>query len=261
MVTGLLDTFPLWMLFPLTLVIGLAAVELGCRVAKYRRSRTEKTEAPAAPVVAGTLGLLAFMLAFTFGMAASRFEERRQAVLSENNAINSAYLRSAMLPEPMSTESRTLLREYVDVRLEGASLARIKQAIATSEELHARMWAQAVAAAQKERSPMTSLFMQSLNDVIGLHQKRLNAGLYSRVPGPIWLGLYVLLVLAMTVLGYHEGIGGTRRSLAVFVLVIAFSATLVLIADLDRPGQGLLQVNQQALLDLKNGIAAKPGQP
>ena len=81
-----------------------------------------------APIVAATLGLLAFMLAFTFGMAASRFEERRQAVLSETNAINTTYLRAALLPDPMSGDTRNLLREYVDVRLKGANPARTAQA-------------------------------------------------------------------------------------------------------------------------------------
>lgn len=254
---GVLDVLPLWTLFPITLVIGVLSVEAGCRVARYRRRRNpDASEVPVAPIVAATLGLLAFMLAFTFGMAASRFEERRQAVLSEANAISTSYLRAATLPEPMSADSRNLLREYVDVRLAAADADKTLQAIAKSEELHGRLWAEAVGAAQKERSPMISLFMQSLNDVINLHEKRLMAGLYSRVPGAIWLGLYSLLVLAMMVMGYYEGISGARRSLAVFALVVAFAAVLFLITDLDRPGKGLLQVNQQALFDVRKSMVA-----
>jgi hypothetical protein len=255
-----LDAFPLWTLFPITLVISLIAVEFGSRVAKRRGQRAkDKTEAPPAPIVAGTLGLLAFLLAFTFGMAASRFEERKQAVLVESNAINTSYLRAAMLPEPMSTSTRSLLREYVDVRLAGVQPGQYTQAVAKSEELHQRLWSEAVAAAQKERSPMTSIFMQSLNDVIGLHQKRVMAAVYNRVPAAIWIGLYVLLFLAMAVMGYYEGSGGTRHSLAVFAMVIAFSTVFALIADLDRPGQGLLQVNQQSMLDLRKSMSATAG--
>lgn len=261
-INDMLDALPIWTLFPFTLVIGVLSVELGCRIARYRKRRYQnESEAPVAPIVAATLGLLAFMLAFTFAMAASRFEERRQAVLSEANAISTTYLRAAMLPEPMATESRNLLREYVDVRLAGVDHEKTAAAIAKSEELHNRLWAQAVAAAEKERSPMTSLFMQSLNDVINLHEKRLMASLYSRVPGAIWLGLYSLLALSMTVMGYHEGIAGTRRSVAVFVLVLAFSTVLVLITDLDRPGQGLLRVNQQSMYDVRKSMTAIPATP
>src|SRR5262249_37709393 len=155
-----------------------------CRVATRRKQRAkEKTEAPVAPTVAAALGLLAFMLAFTFGMAASRFEERRQTVLAESNAINSTYLRAGMLQEPMASNSRKLLREYVDVRLAGTDPDKTAQSITQSEDLQHRLWLEAEAAAQKERSAMTSLFIQSLNDVINLHAKRLMAGLRSRVPG------------------------------------------------------------------------------
>lgn len=255
----LVDVLPVWTLFPITLIIGLFAVELGRRVATHRGQRAKnKTEAPVAPIVAATLGLLAFLLAFTFGMAASRFEERKQAVLAESNAISASYLRAAMLPEPTSTDARSLLREYADVRLAGVQPSQYAQALAKSEELHKRLWSTAVAAAQKERSPMTSLFMQSLNDVIGLHERRVMAAVYNRVPGAIWIGLYVLFVLAMAVMGYYEGMGGTRRSLAVFAMVLAFSTVFALIADLDRPGEGLLQVNQQSMLDLQKSMKETP---
>ena len=259
---GILDALPIWTVFPITVVIGALSVELGCRVARSRKRRhPNEAEAPAAPIVAATLGLLAFMLAFTFGIAAARFEERRQVVLSEANAISTAYLRGALLPEPMATDSRNLLREYVDVRLAAADPAKTDEAISKSEALHRRLWAQAVAATQKERSAISSLFAQSLNEVINLHERRLIAGLYSRVPGAIWLGLYSLFVLSMGVLGYHDGSAGTRRSLAVFGLIVAFATVLVLITDLDRPGQGMLRVSQQSMIDVRKSMAATSTTP
>src|SRR6185369_737968 len=145
---GLLDVFPIWLLIPITLAIGAGSVEAGYRVARWRKRRAkDHTEAPAAPMVAATLGLLAFLVAFTFGAAASRFEERRQAVLAESNAINASYLRAQMLPEPTSANARALLREYVDVRLAAAQPSQFAQAIGKSEELHKRLWAEAIAAA------------------------------------------------------------------------------------------------------------------
>ena len=257
--TFFLDAFPIWTIFPITIVVGLISVEIGRRVAHLWRQRAkDKAEAPAAPIVAATLGLLAFLLAFTFGMAASRFEERKQAVVSESSAIQTSYLRAAMLPEPMSTDARNLLRQYVEVRIAGMRPEQFQQAVTKSEELHKQLWATTLAAAQKERSPMLSLFMQSLNDVISLHEKRLIAGVHNRVPAAIWIGLYLLLVIAMAVMGYYEGMSGTMRSLAVLGLVIAFSAVLGLIADLDRPGQGLLQVNQQSMLDVQRSMRSMP---
>jgi hypothetical protein len=211
-------------------------------------------ESPLGGMVGSTLGLLAFMLAFTFGLAGSRFEDRRQVLLSEANAIGTTYLRAAMIPEPMSTESRNLLREYVDVRLEGVQQpGKLQQALARSEELHNQLWSQAVAATQKERSPMTSIYVQSLNEVIDLHATRLMA-LRSRVPAVIWIVLYVLGFLAMVLMGYQSGLANNRRSLAAVALIIGFALVLYLIADIERPGQGTLQVSQQSMIDLRNSM-------
>ncbi|HEX6648242.1 MAG TPA: hypothetical protein VF075_01840 [Pyrinomonadaceae bacterium] len=250
-----LDLLPLWAILPITVVLGLVSLEMGYRIATYRLRGSEgEKESPVNGMVGATLSLLAFMLAFTFGLAGSRYEDRRQVVLSEANAIGTTYLRAAMLPEPMRTETRNLLREYVDVRLEAVQPDKVDQAILKSEELHNRLWAEAVAAAEKDRTPITALFVQSLNEVIDLHAKRLMAGLRSRVPGEIWVVLFLLVILAMVMMGYHFGLADSRRSVAVVALVLGFSLVLFLIADLDRPGQGMLQVSQQSMIDLRHSM-------
>ena len=254
--TALLDPFPLWTLVPLTIVFGLLSVELGYRLARYRQQHSqEEKESPVSGMVGAMLGLLAFMLAFTFGLAGSRFEDRRQVVLSEANAIGTTYLRAAMLPEPMRTEVKNLLREYVDVRLNAVQQpGQLAQSLSKSEELHERLWAQAVAATEKNPSPINNLFVVSLNEVIDLHSVRVMAGLQSRVPAVIWIVLYVLAALAMVMIGYHAGMANSRRSIAAVALIIGFSLVLFLIADLDRPGQGMLRVSQQSMIDLRKSM-------
>lgn len=251
-ITAFLDRFPLWSLFPITVAIALLSVEAGRRLAGHRLQRaTEEKEAPVGGMVGGTIGLLAFMLAFTFGLASTRFEARRQILLQEANAIGTCYLRGAMLSEPMRTDSRNLLREYVDVRIETVKSGNVQGGVAKSEELLNRLWGVAVTTAEKEKNVITSLFITSLNQVIDLHTTRLMAGVRSRVPGIIWLVLYLLLLLVMVMLGYQSGLAKSRRSIAVLALVIGFSSVLYLIADLDRPGQGMLQTNQETMTDLR----------
>jgi len=253
--TGLLDRLPLWLLFPVTIGIALLAVEAGHRLAAYRLRRSaEEKDSPVGGMVGATLGLLAFILAFTFGLAGARYEARRQIVLSEANAIGTTYLRAGMLAEPMRTDARNLLREYVDVRIEGVQGGNVNQAIAKSDEINNRLWAVATAAAEKEKNVITSLFIQSLNQVIDLNATRIMAGLRSRIPGAIWFVLYMLLILAMAMLGYQSGLANSRRSIAVIACVIGFSSVLFLIADLDRPGQGMLEVSQQSMIDLRRSM-------
>jgi hypothetical protein len=250
-----LDKFPLWSVLPITIGLALLSVEAGYRIAGYRQQRGgDEKESSVGGMVGATLGLLAFMLAFTFSMAASRFEARRQVLLSEVNAIGTCYLRAGLLTEPMRTDARNLLREYVDARLEAVQPGKLEQGMVKSEELHKRLWSVATLQAEKERTVITSLFITSLNEVIDLHTTRITLGLRSRVPGIIWIVLYLLAILAMVLHGYHAGLTKSKRSIAVVVMAIGFSLVLYLIADLDRPGQGLLKVSQQTMIDLQKSM-------
>jgi hypothetical protein len=253
---GVLDQLPLWGLFLATVAVVLLSVEGGFRLGRLRRERSEpEKESSVGAMVGATLGLLAFMLAFTFGLAAARFDTRRQVLLDEANAIGTTYLRAALLPEPQRSEARRLLREYVDVRLKGVQPGQVQQAISESSALHDRLWAQAVAAAEKDpRSIPTGLFIQSLNEVIDVHAKRVMFGVRNRLPSTLWGALYFVTVLGMAEIGYHEGLTSPRRSPAVLALVLTFSAVTFLIADLDRPQEGLLRVSQQSMIDLRHSL-------
>jgi hypothetical protein len=255
-ITPLLDGFPLWGLFLATLAGVALSVEVGFRLGHYRRQGSDaEKEAPVGAIAGATLGLLAFVLAFTFGLAASRFDARRQVVLKESNAIGTCYLRAGLLPAAHAAAAHRLLRDYVDVRLRAAESGNLDEAMAKSDELHNALWSQATEAANKDpHSIVTGLFIQSLNEVIDVHSERVLIAVRSRIPGAVWLGLYFVTVFAMAALGYHEGLTGSRRSPAVVALALTFSAVLLLVADLDRPREGMLQVSQQAMVDLRNSI-------
>ncbi|WP_406693949.1 hypothetical protein V5E97_23195 [Singulisphaera sp. Ch08] len=256
---GPFDSFTIWEVFLATVAVVLLSIEGGFRLGQYRQRCSEwEDRPPVGEMVAATLALLAFLLAFTFGLAASRFDVRRVLVIDEANAIGTTYLRAAMLPEPHRTAVRTLLGEYVDVRLEAVEMGKLDRSIRRSEELHAQLWTHAVAVGEKEpRSIVVGLFIGSLNEVIDLHTKRLALGVGNRIPGTIWAALYFVAILGTSVIGYHSGLAAAGRSLAILALVLAFSAVMTLIADLDRPQEGLLRVSQQAMMDLRHSFTAK----
>jgi hypothetical protein len=252
---GPLDAVPLWLMFALTLGITQLAVEVGFRLGVFRgRSAQPEKDAPVGAIAAATLGLLAFMLAFTFSLAASRFETRRQVALDEANAIGTAFLRTGTLPPPHGEAIRTLLREYVDVRVQAIEHGTVEPTVERSAQLHADLWRNAQSAAAKDPSAITALFLESLNEVIDLHATRVQAGLRSRIPAVIWAVLYFVAFFAMLAVGYQVGLSNPKRSIAAISLVLTFSAVMLLIADLDRPGEGLLRINQHALTDLAKSI-------
>ena len=252
-----LDAIPLAVLFAVVFILAMLALEGGYRLGRWRHARTaDEKEAPVGAMVGTLLGLLAFLLAFVFGMAASRFESRRQTALDEANAVGTAYLRTRLLPEPQRGASARLLRVYVDVRVRGIREGRLVELVTRSEELHGLLWAEAVTAAERQPGPITGLYVQALNEMIDLHATRVQVGLRSRIPGVIWAGLISLALLGMSSVGYQSGLAATRRSPAMLALIVAFAGVLFLIADLDRPGEGLLVVSQEAMHDLQRAMAA-----
>jgi hypothetical protein len=254
--TFTLDALPIWLVFLLTVALIVLSVETGFRVGVVRARRSDKErEAPIDSMVGSTLGLLAFMMAFTFGMASSRYDARKQFVVDEANAIRAADLRAQLLAEPRRSAIRALLQEYVDVRLKGVMDPREEaNAIKRSEQIHETLWSNVTSMGAEVAPPERAALVAAFIEVINLHTKRVNAVINNRIYGAIWVALYSLAVLAMGMLGFRAGMVGRRSPLAILVLAMAFSAVLTLINDLDRPRQGLVKVSQQTMIDLQTSL-------
>ena len=103
-----LNDYQLLPIFMVSLVVLLAVAEIG-RWLGERGGGEENV-----PTLEGAvLGLLALMIGFTFAMALSRFELRRDAVLDEANAIGTTALRARLLPAPHNAECVKSLNDYV----------------------------------------------------------------------------------------------------------------------------------------------------
>lgn len=247
-----MQDIPLLIVFIFMFVVLFLAFEGGMFLGKLHRAAADREDRiPVGSIVAAVLGLLAFLLAFTFGIAASKFDERRMLVVDEANAIGTTYLRAGYLPNPYQTEIRNLLKEYVSIRLEALKPGKLAEGIRRSEELQDQLWSQAVAVAEKNpNSVMVGLFIKSMNEVIDLHAKRMNVGVHFRLPTIIWFALFFVTILAIGCVGYQFGLFHARYIGIILLLVLTFSSVMVLIADLDRPQEGSIKVSQQSLIDL-----------
>lgn len=207
------------------------------------------------------LGLLALMIGFSFAMALSRFEARRDAVLNEANAIGTTALRARLLPAPYDAEALKSLREYVQLRLDitqhVVSAAELKAVIGRSNEIQEALWRNAMVLASKNTGMVpTGLFIQSLNEMIDNQGKHVEA-IRSRVPNIVFLGLYGVAIVAFTLAGYANGLLEKRQvRLPVYVMGVLVSAVILLIQDLDRPTAGFIHVSQQPMIDTAASIAA-----
>jgi hypothetical protein len=254
-----LDQLPLWGVYIFTVVVLLLSLEGGFRLGNFIHERNpDQGETSVAAMVGASLAFLSFFLALTTSTAINIFGERRTLIISEANAIGTTYLRAEYLEDSISTQSRQLLREYVDVRLSARNPDKLAAALSRTEEIHQDLWSMAVNAARNNPSPVTSLYIASLNEVIDIHTMRINANLVYRIPPAILLGIYVVAMLSMVLLGIQTSYIGKRNVLALVIMVLILSMVFYLISDLERNQSGLIQISSRSLLDLQQQLRPGP---
>lgn len=226
---------------------------------KIRETSDQPAKTQSFTITAATFGFLALLLAFAFSAAGTRFATRKQLLVDEANAIGTTYLRAELLPEPYGSEAASLLRDYVDVRVEWHRALddreRLEEANEATQDLQQQIWAQAVAAGQEDpRAETYGLFIQSLNEAIDLHTLRL-ASVENRIPP---MALYLLLlagIMGVLALGYGAGLGNRRNILGRIVVSLLIVLVIFVVVDLDRPGGGLIEEGQRSMLRLQDSLS------
>ena len=231
----------------------------------HRRSEDEK-ESPVSAIAGAILGLAAFMLAFTFAIVSERHDTKRALVREDAIAIRTAWQRSDFLPEDGSRRGRCLAaairRCAREIRGGGQPRPeRVKTFLSETQRMQDRLWNMAVANARKDmNSDVAALYIDSLNEVNGIHASRVAVGIQARVPERD---------LARALLHHdsrhgerglsdgNRGIEAVHRA-ADHGCALSFALVFALIAALDRPDSGILKVTQQPLIDLHDSMAAAP---
>jgi len=256
-----MDMFPLWAVYVGTVVLVLVAAEIGFRIGIWlqRRDPAYGGIRVTSTMVGGMLGLMAFLMAFSIGIVINQHGGRKAMVVTEANAVGTAYLRAGFLSEPDLTSSRNLLREYVEVRLAAvADPTQLESGILRSEEIQGELWSIVEAnVKQGNESDVMVSFAESINEVIDVHSLRL-AAVDLRLPRLVGIVMYAAIVLSFLLVGVASSSDGKRDTLALTLFALAFVAVFMLIIDLDRPQQGLLTVSQAAMSDLLRQMTPGP---
>lgn len=246
----------------LFIVLQVAFIEIGYRYGRRRKGGGYKAQmAQVRAIMGASLGLLAFMLAFSFSIAQQHFEERSRAYMMEVSAIDTAFRGTALLDDSRRVLAQDLLGKFTKLRLATVEAVRASDTeavvamIRESERIHDLLWDVAVTSKEGAAAGESNgLFAQSVLAMIAAHDARLQASLFNRISPVIWITLCIMAVLAMIVTGYQAGLTGTRSGLATWTLAVIFASVMTLIVDLDRPSMTLFQLNQQLMVELEDRL-------
>ncbi len=271
LVAHFFDLVPIWLLSIGTILVMVLFIEYGFRLGKHAQATSKKAQTSQVRAIMGAgLGLLAFMLAFTFATAQSHFEARVQNLAEEARIARNAYLQADLMTEPRRSEAKHLLRDYIKLRSDNRKLTGpdsaewIAELLRVSEQIQHQLWLLALNSdAQSEVNQAgardNDQFMASVLALTDIHYTRLHSAVMNRIPFTIWLTLYLMAILSMIIMGYQAGLTGRRSPVATITLAVAFSAVIILITDLDRPIMSFFEINRQLLVDLHEYMEADIG--
>jgi uncharacterized membrane protein YbjE (DUF340 family) len=256
MTEELLYSIPEWLIGLVTLILLIVSVEIGYWIGlKAKVEMTESMKAQISTIQTAILTIFTFLLGFTFAMALSRFDNRKQMVVKESNAIGTAVLRSKLLPENQRAKMIELFKQYVNVEFSITSRANVpseerKELNREVKRLQTLMWDEAFAATEKNPlSVPAGLFATSINQLIDVKTER-DISISNHVPEIVLLGLLLFAALAIGILGYGNGLAATHARYPAIILCIVITISFILIIDLDRPNRGLTKVSQESMIDL-----------
>ena len=202
-------------------------------------------------LVAAVLTLLGLIIGFTFSMANSRYDQRKNLEEAEANAIGTEYVRADLLPTADGAKVRQLLKEYTAQRIlyYGAHTeGELKQIAAGRATLQQELWAAVLPAAAAQPTPVTALAVSGMNDVLN-SQGYTHAAWLNRIPLEAWALLLLLALLSNTMIAYSARTLH-KRSWLLLTLPVVVSIALMLIADIDSPRGGLIRVSTPNLSSL-----------
>jgi len=255
-----LDQIPIFGVTVIAVLAQILFIEFGYRYGMVKQGGPHKAQmAQVRAIMGASLGLLAFMLAFSFNSAQQHFEERTRAYMMEISAIDSAFRGADLIQKEARNEAKEVLLNFATLRLEISRMAKkaemetLVEMVRESERMHDHLWSIAESSMEGAGDGQdTGIFAQAVLAMIDAHDARLQAAFFNRISPVIWVTLFIMSLLSMVVMGYQAGLTRARSGLATWTLAITFAAVMTLITDLDRPNMSLFQINQELMVELQN---------
>lgn len=249
-----LVNFPL-VVFVVSAVALAFAAKLGAVVHEKVRPLEDSEREEFGVVVTATLTLLALIIGFTFSMAISRYDQRKNCEAAEASAINIEYIRSDLLPNSYAATLRRLLGNYLEQRVlfyKTHNERQLRSIDVQTAQLQMELWAAVKAGSASQLPPTVGLTMGGMNDITNA-QKLAQAAWWNGIPTAAWALMIIMALFCNFLIGY----GAKRGKIIFVVLPIVLAVSFFLIADIDSPRGGVIRVRPQNLVSLSEALHAQ----
>jgi hypothetical protein len=247
-----LSHFP-WAVFGLSFFLMWISSLVGFKIRQRQPHIAEDVYHDLDLIVAGTLTLLSLIIGFSFSMAISRYDLRKNYEEAEANAIGTEYVRADFLPVADAATVRTLLKDYLDQRiLFYTSRERLPEVNEKTAELQGKLWSAVHAPAFAQPTPILALVVSGMNDVLN-SQGYTQAAWWNRIPPGAWCLMAAVSIGANFLVGYDTR-NPSKRHIRLVVLPAVLCVAFFAIADIDSPRRGVIRVQPQNLINLAQSL-------
>jgi hypothetical protein len=232
------------------------SAQLGAALRRSHEAHGQRAPETFTIVLTASLTLLGLIIGFTFSMAISRYDMRKNYEAEEANAIGTEYLRVGFLAATDAAMTRMLLRSYLDQRIllyRSPDEDRRGEVRPRIDQLQRQLWSTVQNAALAQPSALTGLAAAGMNDVLN-SQAYVQAAWWNRIPRAAWLLMTLIALVCNLMVGYAAS-GASVRSLLLTILPLLLATAFLLIADIDSPRGGVIRVSPQNLLSLSEQLA------
>jgi hypothetical protein len=238
--------------FLIALIVQWGAAYIGDHLRRKLRPLKEGEQADFDTVLTASLTLLALIIGFSFSMAVSRYDQRKNSEEAEANAIGTEYIRADLLPTDDAAKVRELLRAYINQRILFYLNNEDRMSEVNIAKLQTELWSSVVRVAMAQPTPVVALAVSGMNDVLGV-QGHTQAAWLNRIPVAAWCLMGLIAICSNLLIGYRER---SRRILTLWILPIIASIAFYLIADIDSPRAGIINVVPHNLIATSQSMKA-----
>jgi len=235
-----------------TILLWIAA-QVGNFLREHARPLTDDERGDFDVVLTAALTLLGLIIGFSFSMAISRYDQRKNYEEAEANAIGTEYLRVDFLPLNDAARARDLLKKYLALRIqyyEARNRYDLEPINRNTIQIQNDLWSTVRVPAAAAPSPLMALAALGMNDVLN-SQGYTQAAYWNRIPPAAWLLMFLIAIACNILIGYSAH----HKRLAVFlILPLTVAISFFLIADIDSPRGGIIVVRPQNLLSLQQSL-------
>jgi len=240
--------------FFFSVVLLWLSAQAGISLRRFRALKDDERE-DFNTVQAATLTLLGLIIGFSFSMAISRYDQRKNYEEAEANAIGTEYVRAGLLPAADAARVRGQLRRYLELRIlyyQTRNDRELQQIDADTAQLQNEMWSAVQVPAVAQPSPVIALAVAGMNDVLN-SQGYTQAAWWNRIPTSAWALMIAMAICCNVLIGYGARGAGVKSGLLI-VLPLVAAVAFLLIADIDSPRRGFIHVVPQNLVSLLDSL-------